>query len=158
MAKIHGFKLRRRFVRFSRYVFKNKRIFRTRYHRFDCPSESPTLKILKWGRKLTEGAMSLFNKSGYARLGSDSKFSVPKGHMVVYVGRKEEEINRVMVPVIYFNHPLFGELLRQVEEEYGFNHQGGITIPCRFTEFERVKTWIASGSDNCTGRKLDLKT
>ncbi|GAU13029.1 hypothetical protein TSUD_173290 [Trifolium subterraneum] len=116
------------------------------------------MKILKWGRKLREGAMSLLNRPSYVRLGSTPKFSVPKGHMVVYVGRKEEEINRVMVPVIYFNHPLFGKLLREVEEEYGFNHQGGITIPCQFTEFERVKTWIASGSDNCTGRKLYSKT
>ncbi|MCI30981.1 auxin-induced protein, partial [Trifolium medium] len=145
MAKIHGFKLKRCLVWFSRCVFKNKQI-RPDYHHFGSLSHSPTMKILRWGRKLTEGAMSLFNRPSYVRLGSDPKFSVPKGHMVVYVGRKEEEIIRVMVPVIYFNHPLFVELLREVEEEYGFNHQGGITIPCRFTEFERVKTWIASGS------------
>jgi hypothetical protein len=36
-----------------------------------------------------------------------------------------------LVPVIYFNHPLFGELLREAEEEFRHQHQGGITIPCQ---------------------------
>ena len=147
MAKIHGFKLGKRLVWVSRLMFNKTRV-QTGYHRFDCPAQSSAMKLLKWGRKLTTGAMKIFNRSSYTRLGSSSKFSVPKGQMAVYVGQKEEEINRVMVPVIYFNHPLFSELLKDVEEEYGFNHQGGITIPCRFTEFERIKTWIASGSSN----------
>ncbi|KHN35614.1 Auxin-induced protein X10A [Glycine soja] len=53
---------------------------------------------------------------------------------------------RVLIPVIYCNHPLFSDLLREAEKEFGFEHPGGITIPCRLTEFERVKTRIASGS------------
>lgn len=84
-------------------------------------------------------------------MGSDpvdkSGSPVPKGHLAVYVGQKDGEFRRVLVPVVYFNHPLFGELLKEAEKEYGFCHQGGITIPCRVTEFERVKTRIASGSD-----------
>ncbi|MBA0611187.1 hypothetical protein Godav_011888, partial [Gossypium davidsonii] len=64
---------------------------------------------------------------------------VPKGHLAIYIGQKDGDYHRVLVPVIYFNHPLFGELLREAEEEYGFSHQGGITIPCRFSEFERVQ-------------------
>jgi SAUR family protein len=87
---------------------------------------------------------------GYAPVGTDpvreNGSPVPKGHLAVYVGQKDGEFRRVLVPVVYFNHPLFSELLKEAEKEYGFCHQGGITIPCRVTEFERVKTRIASGS------------
>ncbi|XP_057433689.1 auxin-responsive protein SAUR36-like [Lotus japonicus] len=66
--------------------------------------------------------------------------------LAVYVGQKDGEFHRVLVSVVYCNHPLFGDLLREAEREYGFHHPGGITIPCRVTEFERVKTRIESGS------------
>nr|GEY17873.1 auxin-responsive protein SAUR36-like [Tanacetum cinerariifolium] len=36
------------------------------------------------------------------------------------------------------------KLLREAEEEYGHDHAGGITIPCRFSDFENVKTRIAA--------------
>ncbi|KAL6981764.1 hypothetical protein U1Q18_023385 [Sarracenia purpurea var. burkii] len=62
--------------------------------------------------------------------------------MAVYVGQKDGNFHRFLVPVMYFNHPLFGELLRDSEEEFGFNHPGGITIPCRVSEFESVQTQL----------------
>ncbi|KAG6434462.1 hypothetical protein SASPL_106099 [Salvia splendens] len=76
---------------------------------------------------------------------------VPKGHMAVYVGQSDGEFERILVPVVYFNHPLFGDLLKESENEFGFNQPGGITIPCRIAEFERVQTRIKTG--HCT-RKL----
>ncbi|KAL0425829.1 UNVERIFIED_CONTAM: Auxin-responsive protein SAUR36, partial [Sesamum radiatum] len=76
---------------------------------------------------------------------------VPKGHMAVYVGQKDGDFQRILVPVVYFNHPLFGDLLKESEKEYGFNHSGGITIPCRISEFERVQTRIKAVQCN---RKL----
>ncbi|MQL81304.1 hypothetical protein Taro_013766 [Colocasia esculenta] len=69
----------------------------------------------------------------------------PKGHLVVYVGRKGvDPLYRVPVPVVYFNHPLFGELLRQAEREFGFHQPGGITIPCPLSDFESVRTRVAA--------------
>lgn len=71
----------------------------------------------------------------------------PKGHLPVYVGRKDvDPPRRVLVPVIYFNHPLFGELLRGAEEEFDFRHPGGITIPCPISDFESVRTRVAAAS------------
>lgn len=70
---------------------------------------------------------------------------VPKGYLAVYVGQKDGEFQRVLVPVIYFNHPLFGQLLREAEEVFGFDHPGAITIPCRISEFEHVQTRIKEG-------------
>lgn len=46
----------------------------------------------------------------------DKEVTVPKGHMAVYFGQEDSDFHRILVPVIYFNHPLFSELLREVEE------------------------------------------
>lgn len=82
---------------------------------------------------------------------------VPKGHLAVYVGRRSGELRRVLVPVVYFNHPLFGDLLREAEEEFGFSHRGGgITIPCEVSEFERVKSQVAAAG-NCGRRRSTWK-
>lgn len=89
-------------------------------------------------------------RRAYVRLGHDPgekgpSPDVPKGHMAVYVvGQSEGDARRVMVPVMYFNHPLFGDLLREAERVYGYDHPGAITLPCGISELERVQTRIAA--------------
>eukprot|EP01018_Ginkgo_biloba_P020007 Gb_02942 [translate_table: standard] len=51
---------------------------------------------------------------------------VPKGHIPVYVG---SERSRFIIPTTYLNHPLFRALLQKAEDEFGFDHQLGLTIP-----------------------------
>ncbi|GMH00383.1 hypothetical protein Nepgr_002222 [Nepenthes gracilis] len=63
---------------------------------------------------------------------------VPKGCLAIRVGQGEEP-QRFVVPVIYFNHPLFMRLLKEAEEEYGFDQKGTITIPCHVEEFRYVQ-------------------
>ena len=164
MRKIRGFKLGKRLIRFTKWVLRKNRIRPGNRRLGRSPwagTSKPISKLLAWGRRLTTGAKALSwarPGSGYVPLGQDpvesKEKAVPKGHLAVYVGQKDGDFHRVLVPVIYFNHPLFSELLREAEEEYGFQHQGGITIPCRFSEFERVQTRIAAGSG---GRKLTWK-
>lgn len=61
---------------------------------------------------------------------SKNNASVPKGHLAVYVGKMQRK--RFVVPVSYLNHPSFQDLLRQAEEEFGYDHpMGGLTIPCK---------------------------
>ncbi|XP_039035814.1 auxin-responsive protein SAUR32-like [Hibiscus syriacus] len=48
---------------------------------------------------------------------------VPKGCLAVNVGSEGEEQQRFVVPVMYFNHPLFMQLLKEAEEEYGFDQK-----------------------------------
>lgn len=160
MRKIRGFKLGKRLCRVTRWFNLLKPKTRPGYCRLNRPSSSPPCrykpiaKLLTWGRQLTSGAKSLCCSrpgSGYLPLGqnpveSAKPASVPKGHLAVYVGQKDGEFHRVLVPVIYFNHPLFGQLLKEAEHEYGFEHPGGITIPCPISDFESVKTRIAAGS------------
>ncbi|GJU81695.1 small auxin-up RNA [Tanacetum coccineum] len=59
---------------------------------------------------------------------------VPKGYLAVYVG--EDQRKRFVVPLSYLDQPLFQELLRRSEEDFGFNHpMGGLTIPCHEEAF-----------------------
>ncbi|KAL9254574.1 Auxin-responsive protein SAUR20-like protein [Drosera capensis] len=54
---------------------------------------------------------------------------VPKGHLAVYVGLEYK--NRFVVPIAYLKHPVFQDLLKAAEEEYGFDPpMGGLTLPC----------------------------
>ncbi|KAJ4825433.1 Auxin-responsive protein saur32 [Turnera subulata] len=61
---------------------------------------------------------------------------VPKGCLAIKVGQGEEQ-QRFVVPVLYFNHPLFMHLLKEAEDEYGFDQKGTITIPCHVEEFRK---------------------
>ncbi|CAN8286347.1 unnamed protein product [Cochlearia groenlandica] len=139
--KIKGFKIRRPILQISRWIHRKNGIDRTGYNRLNLTQTGfklPITKLKNWGQRLTQG-LRLFG-SGY------KPDPVPRGHLAVYVGQKDGEFHRVFVPIVYFNHPLFVELLKESEKEYGYCHQGGITIPCLYSDFERVKTRIASGS------------
>ncbi|KAI7989819.1 Auxin-responsive protein SAUR36 [Camellia lanceoleosa] len=109
-------------------------------------------KLCDLGRALKSGAKGLCfskskSKSDYMRVGQEIdpiEGGVSKGHLAVYVGEKEDDTHRYLVPVIYINHPLLGKLLEEAVNEYGFDHSGGIQIPCRISEFENVRTRIAA--------------
>ncbi|XP_047318511.1 auxin-responsive protein SAUR36-like [Impatiens glandulifera] len=155
--KIHGgggLKLKRR--------IKTLFFFRTLwprygYHRVNPPENRNGQIISRAFHCLKKKAKALCFRNpcrSYASL-SVSHSLVPKGKMAVYVGRKgigagdeeeEEEIHRFLIPLIYINHPLFVQLLREAEEEFGFEHPGGLTIPCRVSEFEKVKRRIEAGA------------
>ncbi|KAG6648506.1 hypothetical protein I3843_07G149900 [Carya illinoinensis] len=64
---------------------------------------------------------------------------VPKGHFVVYVG---ENRSRYIVPISYLTHPEFQSLLQQAEEEFGFNHEMGLTIPCEEVVFRSLTSML----------------
>ncbi|KAI4330979.1 hypothetical protein MLD38_029215 [Melastoma candidum] len=70
---------------------------------------------------------------------------VPRGSMAVIVGAEGEQRQRFVIPVAYLRHHLFLELLKESEEEYGFEHNGPITIPCPVSDFKRVEDEINRG-------------
>lgn len=63
----------------------------------------------------------------------DPPQGVPKGSLAVYVG---PELRRFIIPTSYLSDPLFKRLLEKVEEEFGFDHSGGLTIPCETETFK----------------------
>ncbi|KAI3493384.1 hypothetical protein L1887_41773 [Cichorium endivia] len=73
--------------------------------------------------------------------GNGKRQPVPKGCLAVKVGHGEGQ-QRFVVPVIYFNHPLFMQLLKEAEEEFGFAQKGTITIPCNIQDFRTVQGMI----------------
>lgn len=58
---------------------------------------------------------------------------IPKGYLAVYVG---PELRRFIIPTSYLSHSLFKVLLEKAEEEFGFDHSGGLTIPCETETFK----------------------
>ncbi|KAL8267835.1 hypothetical protein R6Q59_001633 [Mikania micrantha] len=79
----------------------------------------------------------ILNRKHFSRLHSHwtrNHCDVPKGYMVIYVG--ENQKTRLLVRLSILEHPLFQELLRKSEEEFGFDHpMGGLTLHCREDEF-----------------------
>ncbi|KAG7566267.1 Small auxin-up RNA [Arabidopsis suecica] len=161
MRRLRGIKIRRPVQRISRWILRRIRIRRSRYTRLSpnrpvCKPRAIT-KLISWGRSLTSHSArflgSKCSNSGYIPIGQEpirqKPDPVPKGHSAVYIGKKDGDFQRVLVPIVYFNHPLFGELLREAEEEFGFCQEGGITIPCPYSDFKRVQTRIESGSGFC---------
>ncbi|CAL9245610.1 unnamed protein product, partial [Arabidopsis halleri] len=158
---LRGIKIRRPIQRISRWILRRIRIRRSRYTRLSpnrpvCKPRAIT-KLISWGRSLTSHSARFLGSKclnpGYIPIGQEpiraKPDPVPKGHSAVYIGKKDGDFQRVLVPIVYFNHPLFGELLREAEEEFGFCQEGGITIPCPYSDFKRVQTRIESGSGFC---------
>ncbi|CAL9132982.1 unnamed protein product [Musa acuminata var. zebrina] len=132
-----GFRLGRRLSRIWRCV---SWLGRRRDHtRPLMESSTATTRLAHWGRSICRRLRRRPHLGDRAPLLEEQR-RPPKGHIAVYVGGGR----RYVVPVIYFNHPLFGELLQEAEEEFGFHHPGGITIPCPAAEFERVRTRVAA--------------
>ncbi|KAJ0083653.1 hypothetical protein Patl1_30605 [Pistacia atlantica] len=62
---------------------------------------------------------------------------VKEGHFAV-IAVDGEQPKRFVIPLSYLTHPGFLKLLEQAAEEYGFDHEGALTIPCRPCELERI--------------------
>ncbi|KAK1262042.1 hypothetical protein QJS04_geneDACA001094 [Acorus gramineus] len=78
---------------------------------------------------------SLGKKQGYG-----GGVDVPKGHFAVYVG---ENRSRYIVPISFLSHPEFQSLLRRAEEEFGFDHDMGLTIPCEEVVFRSLTSMLS---------------
>lgn len=81
-----------------------------------------------------------------SRVGSFRKRSggVPGGHLPVYVG---EEMERFVVSAELLNHPIFVKLLNKSAQEYGYEQQGVLHIPCHVYLFERVMETLRIGGE-----------
>lgn len=62
---------------------------------------------------------------------------VPRGHLAVYVGR-EEMLQRFVIPTKYLEYPEFRTLMDEVADEFGYEHERGIHIPCEGSVFEEI--------------------
>ncbi|XP_074313209.1 protein SMALL AUXIN UP-REGULATED RNA 12-like [Silene latifolia] len=81
-------------------------------------------------KQMLKRCSSLGKKQGYNEDGLP--IDVPKGHFPVYVGVNR---SRYIVPISFLSHPEFQCLLQWAEEEFGFDHDMGLTIPCEESLF-----------------------
>ncbi|KAL5699435.1 hypothetical protein ACHQM5_030340 [Ranunculus cassubicifolius] len=66
---------------------------------------------------------------------SSKQRRIPSGFLAVYVGPKR---CRFVIPTRYLNLPIFVELLKKSEEEFGFQSNGGLCFPCEVRFFKGV--------------------
>lgn len=107
---------------------KNKKMAIKRSNRL------PQTAVLK---QILKRCSSLGKKNGYDEDGLP--LDVPKGHFAVYVG---ENRTRYIVPISFLTHPEFQCLLRRAEEEFGFDHDMGLTIPCEEVVFRSLTSML----------------
>lgn len=65
------------------------------------------------------------------------RFFAKEGHFAV-IAVDECEERRFVVPVSCLKCASFVKLLERAAEEYGFDHEGAVVIPCRPSEIERM--------------------
>ncbi|XP_058114356.1 protein SMALL AUXIN UP-REGULATED RNA 51-like [Magnolia sinica] len=91
-------------------------------------SSSKSMKFLKRTLSFSDSSVSSLSSS-------TGDGAVPKGFLAVSVG---EEMKRFVIPTEYLTHRAFGILLREAEEEFGFQQEGVLRIPCEVPVFERI--------------------
>ncbi|XP_058113128.1 indole-3-acetic acid-induced protein ARG7-like [Magnolia sinica] len=69
--------------------------------------------------------------------------TVPKGYVAVYVG---PEMRRFVIPVSYLCSPHFRALMERAADEFGFEQEGGLRIPCEEETFEELLRVLGKGS------------
>ncbi|CDY13423.1 BnaA03g51410D [Brassica napus] len=105
-------------------------------------------QILKKWRKINneEDINNNLTKTGSGSASKSIKFlkrtlsftdvtAVPKGYLAVSVGKEEK---RYKIPTDYLSHQAFHALLREAEEEFGFQQAGVLKIPCEVAVFESI--------------------
>ncbi|XP_071703368.1 auxin-responsive protein SAUR36-like [Rutidosis leptorrhynchoides] len=159
MHKIRGFRIRHKLVKVIKQGLLRRQRNDSNYLNPPNYTTRAMSKLCRFAQWLKKSAKNICgtksSSSNYIRLGEKmvDKCSTPKGHLAVYVGEKEDDAHRVLVPVIYFNHPLFDDLLREAEKVYGFHYEGGIHVPCRISEFQKLQTKISASGGGCHGSR-----
>ncbi|CAI0435301.1 unnamed protein product [Linum tenue] len=91
-------------------------------------------------KQILKRCSSLGKRNGYLD-GGGLPLDVPKGHFVVYVG---ENRSRYIVPISFLSRPEFQTLLHQAAEEFGFDHDMGLTIPCEEVVFQSLTSMLSA--------------
>ncbi|CAK9314379.1 unnamed protein product [Citrullus colocynthis] len=86
-------------------------------------------------------------------VGDDESTPVPEdvkeGHFAV-VAVEAKKPKRFVVPLSCLTNPTFLRLLEAAAEEYGFDHEGALTVPCQPSELERIlaEEWVEEEEEN----------
>ncbi|GLU01119.1 hypothetical protein SLE2022_184440 [Rubroshorea leprosula] len=92
------------------------------------------------GIKFLKRTLSLSDSSAREASGN----TIRKGYLAVSVG---EEQKRFIIPTEYLSHQAFHILLREAEEEFGFQQTGVLRIPCEVSVFESILKVVEEKKD-----------
>ncbi|KAK9726783.1 hypothetical protein RND81_05G236700 [Saponaria officinalis] len=93
------------------------------------------IKFLKKTLSFSDNSVSSVSTTDY----------VPKGYLAVCVGK---ELKRYLIPTHYLGHQAFSILLREAEEEFGFQQEGVLKIPCDVSLFDKILKMVEQKRDN----------
>ncbi|KAL8136996.1 hypothetical protein V2J09_002997 [Rumex salicifolius] len=99
-------------------------------------------KSIKFLRKTLSFSDSLVSTSSSSLTSTEV---VPKGFLAVCVGK---ELKRFVIPTHHLSHQAFGILLREAEEEFGFQQEGVLKIPCEVGVFEMILKVVQEKKDD----------
>ncbi|XP_009379214.1 auxin-responsive protein SAUR72-like [Pyrus x bretschneideri] len=81
-------------------------------------------------------SMKFFKRTlSFSDVSTAQNVIVPKGFLAMCVGK---ELKRFVVPTEYLGHQAFRILLQEAEEEFGFQQEGVLKIPCEVSVFEKI--------------------
>ncbi|CAN6701444.1 unnamed protein product [Malus baccata var. baccata] len=81
-------------------------------------------------------SMKFFKRTlSFSDVSKTQNVIVPKGFLAMCVGK---ELKRFVVPTEYLGHQAFRILLQEAEEEFGFQREGVLKIPCEVSAFEKI--------------------
>ncbi|XP_073137854.1 protein SMALL AUXIN UP-REGULATED RNA 12-like [Henckelia pumila] len=81
----------------------------------------------------------------------DDPRRTPSGTVAVYVGK---ERRRFVIPTRFLNLPVFGALLHEAEEEFGFQTSGGLVLPCEPGFFQEILRRLEEDEEKFCGFEL----
>lgn len=84
---------------------------------------------------------------------------VKKGYLAVWVGRDDEDgMKKFVIPTDYLAHEAFSVLLRDAEEEFGFQQEGILKIPCDIPLFEEILRRMMPDNNKKHSQRPTLKS
>lgn len=95
---------------------------------------------LRWCMKLLQPIRTIPSSEELADILGQNVALAPKGHFAVLAGKGDEEaeLKRFVVELRYLRNPALLKLLKEAEEEYGFQQEGALVVPCRPEELQRI--------------------
>ncbi|KAK2971693.1 hypothetical protein RJ640_007731 [Escallonia rubra] len=76
----------------------------------------------------------------------------PSGSLAVYAGA---ERRRFVIPTRFLNLPVFVDLLDKAEEEFGYQNNGGLVLPCEAEFFAEILKFLVRDEQKFGGFGLD---
>lgn len=97
---------------------------------------------LSFSERVREGSgamkKELLRRFSFSDRVSDSSSGVPRGCVPVRVCGGDGEDERFVVPVKALRHPSIAALLEDAAEEFGYNQEGVLRVPCGVHQFRDV--------------------